>query len=64
MVALFAVKALTKKEAIMNAPTGNRSSHHWRPMRRVNAFAFVALGLLVLTAMLFYGPIFFLIFER
>lgn len=63
MVAVFTAETLTG-EATMNASTSNRSSHHRGPIRGVNAFALAALGLLVLTALLFYGPIFFFIFDR
>jgi hypothetical protein len=48
----------------MNASTSNRPAHRRGPIRGVDAFAIVGVCLLVLTAMLFYGPIFFFLFER
>jgi hypothetical protein len=53
-----------QKRAIMNASTSNRPSQQRSPKRGVNACALVAICLLVSTAMLFYGPLFFFIFDR
>jgi hypothetical protein len=47
----------------MNASTSNRPDEDRASIRGVNTFAIVALGLLVLTATLFYGPIFFFLLE-
>jgi hypothetical protein len=44
--------------------TNDRPDHHRLSPRRVNLFAVIGLCLLLLTPMLFYGPVWLYIFGR
>jgi hypothetical protein len=44
--------------------TNNRPAHFRASLRRINLFALVGLCLLLLTAMLFYAPVWLYIFGR